>query len=99
MELGELVARNIRMLRHAGDLSQEDLADRVGCSVRYIGLLEKGAHSPTVNMLADIARALNVQPFVLLLDAAPRMIADPGAGAPVIRRRPRTDRAPARKKS
>jgi transcriptional regulator with XRE-family HTH domain len=77
MDLSELVARNIKMLRHAADLSQEDLADRVGCSVRYIGLMEKGAHSPTVKMLGDVAHALNVQPFVLLLDAAPRMIANP----------------------
>jgi transcriptional regulator with XRE-family HTH domain len=78
MDLGELVARNIKMLRHAADLSQEDLAERVGCSVRYIGLMEKGAHSPTVKMLGDVAHALNVQAFVLLLDAAPRMIANPG---------------------
>jgi transcriptional regulator with XRE-family HTH domain len=90
MDLGELVSRNIKMLRQALDLSQEELATRVGCSVRYVGLMEKGAHSPTVKMLGDLAHALNVQPFVLLLEAAPHMIAAP---------KPRRQRASAKPKA
>lgn len=94
MDLNELVARNIKMLRQAADLSQEDLATRVGCSVRYVGLLEKGAHSPTVKMLGDVAHALSVQPFVLLLDAAPRMIADPKPRRQRVRAKPKTTTSP-----
>lgn len=90
MDLNELVARNIKMLRQQADLSQEDFAARVGCSVRYVGLLEKGAHSPTVKMLGEVANALNVQPFLLLLDAGPRMVVDPKPVRKRVRAKPKT---------
>ncbi|GIL39327.1 helix-turn-helix domain-containing protein [Roseiterribacter gracilis] len=94
MDLTDLVSHNIKMLRQALDFSQEELAKRVGCSVRYIGLMEKGAHSPTVKMLGDVAHALNVQPFVLLLEAGPRMIADPKPRRQRVRAKPKTTKSP-----
>jgi transcriptional regulator with XRE-family HTH domain len=66
MDLKEIVAANVRQLRHAKNLTQEDLAERVGLSPRYIGSVERGTSSPTVSVLGKLATALNVEPSVLV---------------------------------
>lgn len=47
-------------------MSQEELAERVGISSRYVGSLERAVHSPTVAVLERIAAALEVEPGLLL---------------------------------
>lgn len=66
MDLKEVVAANLRRIRHAKKLTQEELADRVSLSVRYIGSVERGRASPTVTVLGKIANALGVEPSALL---------------------------------
>ena len=66
MDLTEVVARNIRRLRQERKMSQEELAERVGISSRYVGSLERAVHSPTVAVLERIAAALEVEPGLLL---------------------------------
>ena len=41
-------------------LSQEKLADLSGCSRSYVSLLETGRYSPSLALLLDLARALDV---------------------------------------
>jgi len=55
--LTEVLAIRMRQLRAARDWTQEELADRVGLSSRYIGEIERHRASPTVNVLGQLASA------------------------------------------
>ena len=65
MTLREIVARNLRQIRHAKGLSQEELADRAGINRNYVGMLERSEHAATVDMLDQLAIALDVDPAVM----------------------------------
>jgi transcriptional regulator with XRE-family HTH domain len=62
MTLREIVARNLRRLRQAKGLSQEELAHRAGLDRNYIGYLERSKNSPTVDTLERIAAELDCDP-------------------------------------
>ncbi|MBN9077415.1 MAG: helix-turn-helix transcriptional regulator [Rhizobiales bacterium] len=62
MSLREIVATNLRRLRHAKSMSQEDLADRAGINRNYVGMLEREQHSATVDMLEKLAEVLEADP-------------------------------------
>ena len=64
MKLREIVARNLRQIRHAKGLSQEELADRAGINRNYVGMLESEQHGAPVDMLEKLALALDVEPAV-----------------------------------
>ena len=66
MDLKDTVATNLRRIRHAKGLTQEEMADRIGLSSRYIGSIERGAASPTVTVLGKLAQALAVEPAKLV---------------------------------
>ncbi len=66
MALGKTVAQNIRQYREARGFSQEELAHRIGINRNYVGRLEREEHSPTVEMLERVARALGVEAYLLL---------------------------------
>ncbi|MFC6446138.1 helix-turn-helix domain-containing protein [Shinella zoogloeoides] len=66
MDLKEIMATNLRRIRHDKKLTQEELADRAGLSMRYIGAIERGAVSASVTVLGQIADALGVEPGELL---------------------------------
>ena len=73
MTLRERVARNLRKLRRAKGLSQEELADRAEINRNYVGMLEREEHAATVDMLEKLADVLEVDPiefFVLVPDDA-----------------------------
>ncbi len=62
MSLREIVAINLRRLRHARSLSQEELADRAGINRNYVGMLEREQHAATVDMLEKLAEVLDADP-------------------------------------
>jgi transcriptional regulator with XRE-family HTH domain len=62
MSLREIVATNLRRLRHAKSMSQEELADRAGINRNYVGMLEREQHSATVDMLEKLAEVLGADP-------------------------------------
>ena len=66
MDLKEVMAINLRRIRHDKQLTQEELADRSGLSVRYIGAIERADVSASVTVLGQIADALKVEPGELL---------------------------------
>ena len=66
MNLTEVMATNLRRARHAGKMTQEELADRAGLSARYLGSIERGTTAATVVVLERLARALRVTPCDLL---------------------------------
>jgi transcriptional regulator with XRE-family HTH domain len=59
----------VRELRKRHGLSQSDLAYRAGTTQQAISRIEQGRVSPTVDMLARLARACGEE---LMLDARPR---------------------------
>jgi len=62
MSLREIVTTNLRRLRHAKGLSQEELADRAGINRNYVGMLEREQHAATVDMLERLAEVLEADP-------------------------------------
>ena len=66
MDLKEVMAKNLRRIRHAKNLTQEELAGRAGLSMRYVGKIERGDVSASVTVLGQISDALEVDPGELL---------------------------------
>lgn len=66
MDLKEVMAKNLRRARHDKKLTQEELADRAGLSMRYVGAIERGDVSASVTVLGRIADALEIEPGELL---------------------------------
>ncbi len=62
MDLKEVMAINLRRLRHAKRMTQEQLAEAAGLSARYVGAIERADASASVTVLGKIADALNVEP-------------------------------------
>ena len=66
MDLREVFATNLRRLRHAKGLSQDDLAYEAEVSRSYLSQLEKGAFYASLKILEKLARVLDVEPAELL---------------------------------
>lgn len=49
----------MKMARVENDLTQEELADRVGVTRQTIGMIEAGNYNPSLNLCIDICKALN----------------------------------------
>ena len=62
-----VVADNVRALRKAAELSQEELAHEAGVDRTYISQVERRRRNVTIVVLAKIATALNVTPDKLLI--------------------------------
>ena len=48
----------LKAARAAMDLSQQDLADKVGVSRQTINAIEKGYYNPTINLCRSICKVL-----------------------------------------
>ena len=66
MDLLTRFAGNVRRLRAKKQLSQKSLADKVGISVSYVSMLERGQRSPPLETVEKMAKALGVTPSNLL---------------------------------
>jgi transcriptional regulator with XRE-family HTH domain len=71
-EDGLQVASAVRDLRHVRNLSQRQLAARMGVPRTYISKIENGKAMPTLSSLDRLARALKVDIASLLRDANTR---------------------------
>lgn len=65
LTLGEIVARNLRRVRQERGLTQEELAHHVGINRNYVGMIERGENSPTVEMIERLSKVLQIDPAVL----------------------------------
>lgn len=61
-----MVAKNLRRMRQAKGLSQEELADLAAINRNYVGMLEREEHAATVDMLEKLAEVLGVDPIEFL---------------------------------
>lgn len=66
MEIRELFAQNLRRHRRAKGLSQEELAYRADIDRTYVSLLERRVYSVSIDTLAKLAKALEIEPDALL---------------------------------
>jgi transcriptional regulator with XRE-family HTH domain len=66
MDLKQAMAINLRRIRSAKGLTQEELADSAGLSARYLGSIERAAVSASVTVLGQLARALRVDACELI---------------------------------
>ena len=65
-QLVEILAKNLRALRHADGMSQEDLAARCGLHRTYVGSVERGERNVTLSTLEALASVLGVSVTDLL---------------------------------
>lgn len=61
-----IFANNVKKLRAAKGISQEELAERAGVHRTYVGMLERGEKNVTIYNIERIADALGVKPSSLL---------------------------------
>lgn len=66
MDMRRLVGENVRRLRIAASMTQEQFAELSGFSQQYISDLERGRRNPTVVTLFELASALETTPVELL---------------------------------
>ncbi|MGA9777332.1 MAG: helix-turn-helix domain-containing protein [Limisphaerales bacterium] len=59
--LQQKLGQRIASLRRTRKLTQEQLAEAVGCSVEFISLVERGVNAPSVANLGKFAKILKVE--------------------------------------
>ena len=73
MDLREVFAANLRRLRNAKGVSQDELAFEANVSRSYLSQLEKGAFYASLNVVGRLSEALGVEPAELLKIPQKRM--------------------------
>lgn len=66
MEIREAFAQNLRALRRARGLSQEELAHRAGIDRTYISALERNVYNASIDVVDRLAEVLGVDVTELL---------------------------------
>ena len=83
MTIREILASNLRALRQARGLSQEELAHRANINRTYVSSLERCLYSATIDMVDGLAGILGVQAADLLnVETAKRTVAANTAARP-----------------
>ena len=70
--LREILAHNVRELRHEMNLSQEKLAELSNLHRTYIGAIERAERNTTQSTIEALSKALKVSPYELLIDKKER---------------------------
>ncbi len=71
MDLREVFATNLRRLRNAKGLSQDDLAYDADISRSYLSQLEKGVYYASLKIIEKLAATLDVEPAEFLKPPRP----------------------------
>jgi len=61
-----LLSKNIRRYRELAGYSQEELAEKAGISLPFLGALERGEKWPSPSTLAGVAHGLGLNPHDLM---------------------------------
>ena len=64
----DTIGANIRKWRLSKNMRQEDLAEKADLSVTYIGMIERGEKTPSLETLVTILNAIGVSADVVLCD-------------------------------
>lgn len=60
-KLPKTLGKKVQKLRKAAKLTQEELAEKVGVSRAYMGYIEQGRNTPSLEVLEKIARVLKIK--------------------------------------
>lgn len=66
MEIREVFARNLRALRQAKGISQEELAHLAGIDRTYVSALERCVYNASIDVVDRLANVLGVEAAELL---------------------------------
>jgi transcriptional regulator with XRE-family HTH domain len=66
MDIRAILAANLRAMRRAKNLSQEELAHRAGIDRTYVSSLERSVYAAGIDVVDRLARALGVEAADLL---------------------------------
>lgn len=64
--LRKIVSANVKYYRHKNSFTQEKLAELCNLSARYISDIENVKGNIPVDTIEELAKALNVEPYLLL---------------------------------
>ena len=67
MDIKRAVGKRLKIVRQRNGLTQEQLAEHVGLSPKYISGIERGVENPTMDILLRVAKILGVEPYDLFL--------------------------------
>ncbi|MDC7227224.1 MAG: helix-turn-helix transcriptional regulator [Spirochaetales bacterium] len=68
MSVYNSMAVNLKKYRENAGLTQEQLAEKAGCSKNHLSVLERGKKFPGGHLIDRLSDALEIKPFVLFLD-------------------------------
>jgi len=68
MKLKTILGKNVKYHRYRKKYTQECLAELLEVSANYVGRLERGQHSPSLDKIEKIAKTLGIKPFELFLE-------------------------------
>ena len=69
-----LIGKRIKAAREAAQITQEELAEAVGCTAKHIGAIERGIKTPRLDTFIIIANRIGVSSDYLLQDLLNRPI-------------------------
>lgn len=67
MDIKRAVGKRIKIVRQRSGLTQDQLAEQVGLSPKYISGIERGVENPTMDIFLRVAKILGVEPYDLFL--------------------------------
>ena len=65
-DVKKLIGKQIKILRQASGMSQEELAEKVSLSAKYLSRIERGNANPTLDTFMKLADSLQVEVSELL---------------------------------
>jgi len=74
MDIKKIIGDNVKELRKIQGFTQGELADLIDSHRDFIGGIERGKRNITVESLNQIAHALQVEPQILLIERAVRLV-------------------------
>lgn len=68
MKLKTILGKNVKYHRYRKKFTQEKLAEILKVSPNYVGRLERGQHSPSLEKIEMISKALDIKAFELFVE-------------------------------
>ena len=65
-DVKKLIGKQIKILRQASGMSQEELAEKISMSAKYLSRIERGSANPTLDTFMKLADSLQVEVSDLL---------------------------------
>jgi transcriptional regulator with XRE-family HTH domain len=80
-DVKKLIGNQIKTLRRARGISQEELAEQISMNTKYLSSIERGKTNPTLDMFIKMADALKVGiPELFNIEYQPKELAQLIAG-------------------